>query len=167
VLDLATGKTHSLLPGIAAESITIAPRSHAVAYVVEGPGHRSTVWLRRSNGTRRRLAVENTFTDIAGWSPDEQSLALTVGSFNGPESVHVIGARGGSDRVVANSRDGIWSIVWSPDGRWLAYLTMPSYPGKSSSVWLVRAVGGAQQVVMSSPGGNRITGLVLDSLAWL
>jgi hypothetical protein len=88
-----------------------------IAYVREG-----VIYRADPNGRHRRRVTAGVWPD---WSPDGGRLllirpnprfvfALPLGQ------IHVVGARGHGLRAIGKRKD-LAHVVWSPDGRWLAF----------------------------------------------
>jgi serine/threonine protein kinase len=94
----------------------------------------------RLGGASRPLALPRSSRWIA-WSRDERSLALVV-----DDSLFIYSARDTLTFALPEHSDAN-SVVWSPDGRWVAYVLGNSIwrdlPNTaSSSIWAAPAAGG-------------------------
>jgi WD40-like Beta Propeller Repeat len=89
------------------------------------------LWLARTDrrGAPRRLALSGVQPD---WAPDGKSLVLTDTA-----SIFVQPLRGGR-RVVTRGTD-LAAPKWSPDGRWIAYVSQTKRAQKG--LWIVRPDG--------------------------
>jgi Tol biopolymer transport system component len=104
----------------------------------------------------RRLSPAGTTTafvfsgDSVSWSPDGTSVALVLadGPFwtNTSRSIYVIGSDGSGVQRIGPVGD-IWDVVWSPDGRWLAF-TMTT-----------KASDGRHQLFLMRPDGSELRAL--------
>jgi WD40-like Beta Propeller Repeat len=141
VLDGATGMlrrvaTHGLRPLDPVFSrdgrwLAFAGRS------ASSPVQASTVWLARGDGSGAHQVVASG--TLIGWSPAADVLAVAAGNV-----IRLIQPPG-SVRTLARAA-GLWSAVWSPDGRdlavatrhWPSATTLASYPvaGGKPAVWL-------------------------------
>lgn len=77
------------------------------------------LWVMNADGTGQRRVVERHFTSSPAWSPDSRSLAYVTRPPFPQAGVHVVGADGSGDRIVAA---GAIEPAWSPDGRSLLYV---------------------------------------------
>ena len=137
------------------------------------------IWLiRASDGTRVRRVVKRG--DWADWSPDGKHLVY--GTYYGHRyeeggatggNIYVVPREAGRARKLVH-RENIADTepVWSPDGRWIAFLSMRFGRGDLSSIglsiWRVRASGGKPKKIRGLPGPNVDGGYwQKPSLAWL
>ena len=78
------------------------------------------------------------------WSSDATEIAVPV--FDPPSSyAEIFDTRSGATRRVLLPRpdgDACWSVTWSPDGRWFAYIGAIDWTANITRVWIVSAGGG-------------------------
>jgi len=90
-------------------------------------------------------------------SPDGGWVAYTVGTVDlkkdrNDTDVWMASWDGSANLRLTTSPDGETSPRWSPDGRWLAFLSSRQ-EGKGAQVWLLDRRGGEAQRVTEIPGG--------------
>jgi Tol biopolymer transport system component len=98
-------------------------------------------------------------------SPDGQSVAYVVESLNAEKDAYqtdvwLAKAAGGEARVLASSPVGDDNPRWSPDGRWVAFLSERPRPGAvgeeaadaKRQIWTIRPDGGEAVPLTSAPG---------------
>ncbi|MEO7039816.1 MAG: DPP IV N-terminal domain-containing protein [Gemmatimonadaceae bacterium] len=146
-----------------------APDSRRLAYSDDREGRYHIYLYDFVSHDERRLTVgtENDITPV--WSPDGKSLAYV----HGGDELHVLAIDGNSsnrdvanaDRIVARGRFdrapfiNERAIVWSPDSKWIAYIT--SEGGKLfANAYLVSAAGGESRPVSFLANTNS------DAIAW-
>jgi len=118
----------------------LSPDGERVAFVVrtvapERDGYRSAIWLVPFDGSKEATR----FTSGSGqdaqprWSPDGRTLAFLSdrgvpaekadgkGKKGKPKNVFVLSLDGGEARQLTTFEDDCGDIVWSPDGRRLAF----------------------------------------------
>ena len=114
-----------------------SPDGTRIAYIARSP-HGLTVAVQRIDGTGRHSINAGRHLDAVQWSPNGQSLAFDR---NGTLIVRQLGS--GAETPVAR---GAFAEQWSPDGRWIAYLTI-----KKDST----GIGRGTVVVVSRDGTQR------------
>ena len=98
-------------------------------------------------------------------SPDGRSVAYVVESLNGDKDAYqtdvwLVPTAGGEARALASSPVGDDAPRWSPDGRWVAFLSERPRPVAKADdadeakrqVWLIRPDGGEAVPLTSAPG---------------
>ncbi len=91
-------------------------------------------------------------------SSDGNRVAYTVQSVNTTNdsqqwSVWVLDWDSGSSKDISTGLVGAWSARWSPDGRYLAFLSGGRERGKASQVWLYALASGELQQVSKIDSG--------------
>jgi TolB protein len=101
----------------------------------------ANVYLTRLGGSPRRLTYRGGGSP--SWSPHGTKLAFVrierAGRTYRPE-MYVVGREGGRPRHLTNGQDP----TWSPDGRWIAYLSW-------GDVYVIRSAGGRPRRVLDIP----------------
>lgn len=103
------------------------------------------------------LALKVKAVGAVAVSPDAQRVAFQVGVavMEGEKSewlthIHVANADGSGAFQLTHGDESATSPAWSPDGRWIAFLTSRS--GKSN-IWRIRVDGGEAEQVTDEQGG--------------
>lgn len=128
-----------MVPGDLASLISVgqpavAPDGRTVAFVVtrvdeEANTYRSQIWLARVDRSSPPLPfTSGEFKDAnPTWSPDGSRLAFTSTRGTGEKqrsSMHVAPVGTGGEVVtLAKLAEGAESLRWSPDGRWIAFVS--------------------------------------------
>ncbi|MGI9616458.1 MAG: S9 family peptidase [Acidimicrobiales bacterium] len=121
------------------DSPAVSPDGTQVAYVVRSLDggsneYRSQIWLTAADGSARPRPVTSGRhrENEPCWSPDGTMLAFTaqLPADDGTppderqQSIQVLPFDGpGQAAVVASGQEELYSLSFSPDGRWLAYVT--------------------------------------------
>lgn len=116
-------------PIVQAGSPVVSPDGSQVAFVVTRVSFEknttfSHVWLAAADGSARPRPVSGGDHDSSpAWSPDGAELAFVSrrGEKKGDATLHVMPVAGGETRTVATMKEGIDSVRFSPDGRWIAF----------------------------------------------
>ena len=116
-----------------ATDATISPDGKRAAFVVsewvpEMPRQRARIWAVKTDGSSEAGALaKGTRADTyPRWSPDSQQLAFISrgeGEKDRPQ-VHVMAAEGGEVRQVCKMPNGASDLSWSPDGKYIAFLSV-------------------------------------------
>jgi dipeptidyl aminopeptidase/acylaminoacyl peptidase len=110
----------------------------------------ATAWTPEVMMTIRRVSAVEP-------SPDGTRVAFVVGEalMDGEKSewlshVHLAAADGSSSRQLTRGEKSATSPRWSPDGRWLAFVSSRS--GKAN-VWRIALAGGESEMITDEKGG--------------
>jgi Tol biopolymer transport system component len=108
---------------------TWSPDGRHIAFRSRMSGNRLRIHLVDPNGGEPRpISSENVEQGVPSWSPDGKRLAFGdvppgFGRPRGSEVLHIYDLTSGAFSDVPDS-GGLWSCRWSPDGRYLAALTI-------------------------------------------
>ena len=122
------------------EDAQIAPDGERVAYVLadsfklESPLPRASIWLVDSNGSQQ-LTTGPRSDSHPRWSPCGKRLAfLSDRQQPGRRQIYLLNLNGGEAKELTQvdsdipSPRGLNCLQWSPDGRYLAFLLVDSFP---------------------------------------
>jgi Tol biopolymer transport system component len=109
----------------------ISPDGTWVAYTVATPDKAANrtvrnIWLVPASGGKARQLTRSGRDLRARWSPDSKKLAF-LSSRDASQQVYVISTDGGEAAKLTSLSTGADNVLWSPDGKWLAF-TSEVYP---------------------------------------
>lgn len=115
----------------------VSPDGTQVAYVVTtvdlaGNSTASTIWLAPTTGAEPRQLTGGKKDRHPRWSPDGKHL-LFESNRSGSNQLWVLPLAGGEATQLTTISTGAADAVWSPDGRWIAFVSAvyPEYSSKS------------------------------------
>ncbi len=125
-LDLAKGSLKEFLSG--PQSLahpTFSPDGDRIAYQVDFEGDENhDVVVVRSNGMNAKKITDGVEDNSEPeFSPDGGRVSFVSNRVKDTENLYLISSRGGKIRRLTNERLPVRQYSWSPDGRWIAYLT--------------------------------------------
>lgn len=145
-------------------SPAFSPDGKKLAYVAfhysqqHGVNEQGGIFIADADGTNPQLLAAQTgqlYWSTPAWSPDGKRLAFRRDSLLNGRAVHtdLVVARvdGSGERVLASapSSIGLSAPVWSPGGKYLAFLR-----NTNGAIIVARADGGGRQVVVARSGGG-------------
>ncbi len=113
----------------------IAPVGRRVAVGVGDPGD---IWIydvARRVRTRLTFAAADDYGST--WSPDGTRVAFSSQRSGGGDLYAKVAAGTGADELLVTSKDFKVPNDWSPDGRFLVYVTYQGAPGSKGDLWLL------------------------------
>ncbi|HEX5973151.1 MAG TPA: DPP IV N-terminal domain-containing protein [Gemmatimonadaceae bacterium] len=141
-------------PG-AEEQIAWAPDSRRLAYSSDRNGAWNIYLYDFATRTEKQLTRGRDNDITPRWSPDGTQLAFERGG----RELHVLDVASGADRKLATAWLSIppfvdtREVAWSPDGKWLAYVTGAG-ARQFANVFVVPASGGESRQVSWLSNGN-------------
>ncbi|ACO47001.1 S9 family peptidase [Deinococcus deserti] len=86
------------------------------------PRYKSQIWL--SSGEQAQAFTQGEARDAAPrWSPDGATLAFVRDSNGRKGQLHLLPLNGGEARRVTDFRQPVQDVQWSPDGRFISFLS--------------------------------------------
>ena len=126
-----------------------SPDGRRIAFMSDRSGTQE-IWVCDSDGFKATQLTSFGGAAIYGpsWSPDSQTIALTVAQKGMKEDVYVIGANGGLPRrLTTNPAEDKWPY-WSHDGKWIYFSSTRT--GREE-IWKMPSNGGeAVQITRNS-----------------
>ena len=124
-----TDKRQLTFPPLEVDGAQVSPDGRWVALRAALPGRQKKVYLVSSDGgTPVPLTSQDVAQGIPSWSDDSSKIAYgdvpaVFGRPDGGEVIHVYDLASRQSSTVPGSH-GLWTSRWSPDGRYLAALTI-------------------------------------------
>ncbi len=112
-------------------------------------GHLDLCVINVDGSGLRTVLQEPGISDMA-WSPDGKRFAFGRRVGEGKTEIHTVAVDGGDERPVTNDGASSTQPTWSPDGKWLAYVSNKDGPYQ---IYRISVNGG---VPMLLTGGSRI-----------
>jgi hypothetical protein len=107
----------------------------------------SIVVMDADQKNRRELASSSTSVTVAGWTPDNQKLLISVSESNQGDVIKLIDIATGALQTVVASHQQMSIPALSPDGQWIAYLD--KVIGKmADGIYLVRLDGSERRLLV-------------------
>jgi dipeptidyl aminopeptidase/acylaminoacyl peptidase len=122
---------HDLISMARISDPQISPDGKWVAYSVAQPDLEANrilrnVWMVSTEGGEARQMTTGNSDGNARWSPDSRELAF-ISARNGTPEIYILSLSGGEARQVTGLSTGTDEVLWSPDGKTLAF-TSRVYP---------------------------------------
>ncbi len=152
VVQPLQGKPRVLARGAGVGEATWSPNGRWIAYWYRyGESKQNGLYLVQPNGGRRHRIVSGEIGSFA-WSPDAETLAVTIGY---PYDVAIVGVDGrGPTRLHVHGPRTMWDLTWSPDGRLLAF--DEALNDTRSDVWVIGPDGRGLRRVTSLGHSNAL-----------
>lgn len=105
----------------------ISPDGKWIAYDVATPDYSANrlshdVWIVPVSGGDARQLTHDGASQRPRWSPDGKRIAILV-SHQGTAQVYSIPAEGGDALQITSLSTGADNELWSPDGKWIAFVS--------------------------------------------
>jgi Tol biopolymer transport system component len=114
-------------------------RQVAVAVLNETSGMRD-LWLYDiASGMRRRLDADVADENWLIWSPDGKRVAFNSQTTRGLDLYATSVTPSDRHELLVSDDDGKWPVSWSPDGRFILYVT--SSPETANDIWVLPLTG--------------------------
>jgi dipeptidyl aminopeptidase/acylaminoacyl peptidase len=151
--ETATGRSERVTFGIAEEEYGVwSPDGRSLAYAATVSGGASGIYIKSVGSAIDPKLVFSGTTHLhpSSWSPDGRALVLSELTGKGA-GVRVLSVDGKETRLVATGPGNQGDATFSPDGRWVAFVSDETGP---SEVYVVSfpELGGKRQI--SSEGGH-------------
>ena len=106
----------------------------------------SDLWLYDlADGRRVRLDGNVADENWLIWSPDGQTVAFNSQRTRSLDLYRTSTKAGGREEVLLSDDDAKWPVSWSPDGRFILYVTSSprtrSSPGAPNAIWVLPLTG--------------------------
>ena len=140
-----------------------SPDRQQIAYVRPNAGQRyygsARIWLMAANGahqrplTRSRPIPLDVWGPVLDWAPNGRQIVFTDNT-----DLFLANAHTGAVKPLLRTRHWVGSPVWSPDGRWIAFLLYlkgdPATQGSHGQIYLLSTATHHLQQVTHLPKGS-------------
>jgi Tol biopolymer transport system component len=140
-----------------------SPDRQEIAYVRPKAGQRyygaARIWLMAANGTHQRPLTRsrrsdlNTWGPVLDWAPNGRQIVFTDNS-----NLYLANVQTGAVKSLLRTRHWVGSPVWSPNGRWIAFLFYrkgdPATQGSQGQIYLLSTATHHLQQVTHFPRGS-------------
>ena len=136
-----SGKRLSVLGGVGDYgNLELSPdRKHVAVAVQSAPGVHG-LWIYDVSSSQRTLLTKNTADqNWLIWSPDGRHVAFNSARNGGLDLYEALSSSGGSEETLLVDRLAKWPVSWSPDGRFLLYVTSGDRTG--NDIWVLPLSG--------------------------
>ena len=122
----------------------------------------SHIWKISTDGTEQTklTGIDGPYVDQSpSWSPNGKEVAFLRTKLNQPplnmfgeSSIYTVSSSGGSPKLLlSESGKWLWSPLWSPDGKMIAYLTQEKDAPAIKALNVINVVTGKSRVVCEVP----------------
>lgn len=116
------------------------------------------LWLIDADRTAGQRLLTGVAVDNVSYAPSGKEIAFTaqdgpVYDNHTPRFLGVLDVAAGGVRRLAPNANEPQEVAWSPDGHWIAFMTLPSGDGPpptGSEIWVVRPDGSGLRKVVDS-----------------
>jgi TolB protein len=143
-------------------AVAYSPDGSQILYLRVDPDDHKALYVADSDGLDQvrltppglSVIVLDFFDSLQDWSPDGSRVTFAgrdLSRRGAPRALYVVNADGTGLRQIAPSGVGARSAQWSPNGRWIAFMSCCADP----EVWLVHPNGSGLREVTTSHSGSQ------------
>jgi len=143
-----------------------SPDSKTIAYATMAEDSTNSIFIKKIDGTGAAQKIHTAsqeFMDVHDWSGDGEKISFTEASTGANYDIFIYSFQDSSAKPYLSSPAWETSPEFSPNGKWLAYMSSESgiweiyvrpYPKSRGGVWKISNGGGIKPVW--SPDGKKI-----------
>ena len=113
-------------------------------------GHNIEIYVMDADGNNQLNLTNNLTNDEdPSWSPDGKRIVFSAqreghveNKFGITDEIYVMDADGGNQRRLTDNRNNDWDPVWSPDGKWIAFMADRKGDHIKFDIYVMELMGG-------------------------
>ena len=129
-----------------------SPDGKRIAFSSDRDGNYE-IYVMDADGNNPQRLTDNDFFDTSpSWSPDGKRIVFMswrdghfIGEFGLSSEIYVMDADGGNEQRLTENRKSDSSPSWSPDGKWIAFISDRKGDNVNYEIYVMDADGGNQR----------------------
>jgi DNA-binding SARP family transcriptional activator/Tol biopolymer transport system component len=129
---------------------SLSPDGRRLAVTRTPSGYPGDIWIKRlDRGSSFKLTLDGKVNYGSGWTPDGNSVTFSSESPTGV--LWTKRADGSTQKVLQlHEKRSVWAPLWSPDGKWLIFVTDISAPGSGDILGIRPGIDSAPVPLVAS-----------------
>ncbi len=131
--------------------VSWSPDGKWLALIISEAGYPYLYRIHLDGSGLFRLAEAGRVKEDPAWSPDSNSMAYAAGSRQGDRGIFLLPATGGRAQNLTPGKSDDWAPAWSPDGKFIAFVSNRAGP-TNTEIYRLEVAGGQVERLTDSPG---------------